>query len=514
MRVWIWLLIAACGGGGSRLPQSDASASAEASVDATENRVYATAMVTGDGKLLFSTLDSLSVLSTTEVMSDVAQYAYLVNPLENGRCGLSPDNTKVAVLGPYDVNQSHRTRIELAQVTGNTLTPTATLSAVWITSLPQWSPNSQLLEYTAENVVDGPRLLHIGANTINSEEVETVIWRPDSEALAYSTPGPVDGNGPPAKVVVTSPTGAAHVVGSNFGFAIHMAFAPSGKTLAFIAPEIGVPGRSLFTVDTTSTTATATKAQSDVFDYAWAPDGTKLAYAHGNKLEVLANGGVPVVVADHTDTVSAVHWSHDSQWLAYVVGSQDLPALWNLYVVRADGSNLPQMVSDTTNARSARFAFSPTAPVLAYTPIYPVGGGALYFIDLSSGSPSPLTLASLPDQAATPVGSYPPYGSGWSPDGKKFAYTVPRPAAGPPMIAPTLYVISNATLPPSEPMPLAGTEEVDGIEWSPDSRNLLVRYAAKFSDGTTGAFKFGRVTDGLVQPLDSVQRTALGATWR
>lgn len=326
------------------------------------------------------------------------------------------------------------------------------------------------------------------------------MWRADSQSIAYVVPGAQ------SSMFVTSPAGDPHLIASDMASVQLVRFAPHGTALAFVgAVYNGVGG--LWIVDT-ATPDVASQVQTDVADFAWSPDGTKIAYGHGSKLELLTLGGAPVVLAEHANLVQSIHWSNDGQWIAYVVETTAVDQA-ALYVVRADGSGQPQAASGSTNASAASFEFSPTNAVLAYTPFVD-DDRALYFIDLASGSPS-LMKVSTEDQRPRQIGDFPAFASGWSPDGSKYVYALD--GNGFPQPPPTAFMVDATARPTPAPVAIADGYDVVSFVWSSDSENLLAQYRRQLPDGAT-IFQFGRVVAGGLQPLDEVSRTAHCARWR
>jgi Tol biopolymer transport system component len=360
----------------------------------------------------------------------------------------------------------------------------------------KWSPDSQRVAYLSRDQANVPYLLHVGDDVVTTTDAVSFTWRDDSQAIAYVATQPV------TAVYVTSMTGNPQRLAANFAGPPQLQFAPHNTTLAFAAATTGDSLHALWIADT-AIAGVATRVQDSVEEFAWSPDGTKLAYGTGTRLELVTPGSAPVVLAEHAEKVSAVQWSSDGQWLAYLVGDDAAFGFWSVYVLRADGASQPQLASGSTNAALASLAFSPTQPVLAYTP-YNDSDRALYFIDLASGTPSLIQVSTAGQRPAQ-------FGQAWSPDGTKLVYALD--GNGFPQPPPTAFMVDATTLPPPAPLAIADGYEAVSFLWSPDSKNLLAHYRVQLPDGAT-IYQFGRVVTGGLQPLDDVSRTAHCARWR
>lgn len=478
-RLAVFACLAACGGD---TPDSDA------------NPPYSVAVVTEDSKFLLASLDEEHVLSTVEALSGLKAVAY---QFEDGdtHCGLSPDGRHVALLGTMDGAPEDVLRLDIGDIRGTSVDITSTRTVSPFFGV-KWSPDSRRVAYLSRAQADAPYLLHVDDDVLTTTDSVAFVWRDDAQAIAYVATQPVTG------VYVTRLSGNPQQLASNFAAAALLRFAPGKKTLAFIANEIGNSAYSLWIADTASA-GVATNVQNNVDDFAWSPDGTRLAYGTGTRLELVTPGAAPVVLAQHAEKVSAVQWSSDGRWLAYLVGDDAAFGFWSLYVVRADGASPPQLASGSTNAALASLAFSPTAPVLAYTP-YNDADRALYFVDLASGAPSLIPVS--------PVGQKPAqFGQAWSPDGTKLVYALE--GNGFPQAPPTAFMVDVTTQSPPAPLAIADGYDAVSFIWSPDSKNLLAHYREELPDGAT-IFQFGRVVTGGLQPLDEVSRTAHCARWR
>lgn len=143
-----------------------------------------------------------------------------------------------------------------------------------------------------------------------------------------------------------------------------------------------------------------------------------LAFVSHGLLYVMRGGAVTQIT--HSGTTIHPEWSHDGQWLAFVRASGAPYAQGGqLWLTRADGSDAHAVPGAAGQAwfgpSGESYAWSPTADVLAATPLTSPGPGGLYLVP-PTGAPVPTAFAGR--DVGSPV---------WSPDGTTVAVAVTAP---------------------------------------------------------------------------------------
>jgi Tol biopolymer transport system component len=158
-----------------------------------------------------------------------------------------------------------------------------------------------------------------------------------------------------------------HPVTNLGGRATFPDYSPDGRRIAFGGPEPGDPASEVYVVDAATggslerlTSCTGHAAGCFNALPAWSPDGTKIAYIHGDGRDALGNGineQVWVMNADgsgaHPLTAGAApkdqlpDWSPDGTKLAYASGVLGSGGIW---VMNADGSGQHQLTGCTSGA--------------------------------------------------------------------------------------------------------------------------------------------------------------------
>lgn len=180
---------------------------------------------------------------------------------------------------------------------------------------------------------------------------------------------------------------------------------------------MGLDG-NLYTIDQTggNQTAITTDSQPDLDDpdykgylqFAWAPNGEKLAYSGFNRnksfiITADVDGSNPVEAYSSEDEIPIyLYWSPNSQSLSILtnqIGSNQL----TLRLVAANGSQAPQLLA---NGQPLFWAWEPSEPFRALAHIGSAGESRLAMITPDSARASDWTLAPATFQAPA-----------WSPDG-------------------------------------------------------------------------------------------------
>lgn len=148
-------------------------------------------------------------------------------------------------------------------------------------------------------------------------------------------------------------------------------------------------------------------------------------------------------------------WSHDGQWLAYLITEQDS----ELWLVRKDGSAARPITGLPQSVASSGFFWSPTANLLAV--IMPDDG---IWLVPAAGKPYRLVQHSLAS-----------YGLAWSPDGNSIAYSATLPLLSAEEIQDRSNALYTIGLDGGQPVELL-VERQAGIHlaaWWPDGKGLL-----------------------------------------
>jgi Tol biopolymer transport system component/DNA-binding SARP family transcriptional activator len=254
-------------------------------------------------------------------------------------------------------------------------------------------------------------------------------------------------------------------------------WSPDGARLSFeagraiyVVPALGGPARLLVAPPEENPGVNGEGAISDEGPsyLAWSPDGRKIVYAAGRRIEVrAAEGGPPTTIAE-VEQPHSFAWSPDGSRIAYVLGNAAF-----VYAPNAIGNIAPSAI--WTVAASG----GPPVPVtdaaaLNTSPAWLPDGRSLLFVSSRDGSRDVYRIAI--DRSGKPAGAPARLTTGLdihtidlSRDGRQLAYadfteyanvaTLPIPAAGP---------VSAAG---AEPL-TSGHQSIEGMAVSPDGQWL------------------------------------------
>jgi TolB protein len=187
--------------------------------------------------------------------------------------------------------------------------------------------------------------------------------------------------------------------------------AASGGTIAFVRYTGGAPLEEVYMVSPASgLTANLTNdpATSDTAP-AWSPDGTRVALQHSGPVEgiwVLEAASGAMSFVPHTDHGFQPAWSPGGDWIAF---SRDAGGDAELWMVRADGSDLVQLTNNADEDREA--SWSPDGTRIAFTREGPGATTNIMLLALGGGG----------ELAVTPAGGF-DGAPDWSPDGARIAF--------------------------------------------------------------------------------------------
>ena len=254
-------------------------------------------------------------------------------------------------------------------------------------------------------------------------------------------------------------------------------WSPDGSRLSFeagraiyVVPALGGPARLLVAPPEESPGVNGEGAISDEGPsyLAWSPDGRRIVYAVGRRIEVrAAEGGPPTTIAE-VEQPHSFAWSPDGSRIAYVLGNAAF-----VYAPYAIGNIAPSAVW-TVGASGGRPVPLTDAAALNTSPAWLPDGRSVLFVSSRDGSRDVYRVAI--DRSGKPVGAPVRLTTGLgihtialSRDGRQLAYadfteyanvaTLPIPSAGP---------VSAAA---AEPL-TSGHQSIEGMAVSPDGRWL------------------------------------------
>jgi dipeptidyl aminopeptidase/acylaminoacyl peptidase len=215
-------------------------------------------------------------------------------------------------------------------------------------------------------------------------------------------------------------------------------------------------------------------------DFGWSPDGSRLAAERigrdgwGDAIAVAIDGGGARLVtkAARGRGISDVSWSPDSRTLAFVRGKTSECGGDSLWVVRFDGKGVRRLVRPTAPGVVLSIGdWSPDGKQLLYrtTPYARAdcrttnaGGSTLFTIAAKGSRPQPLvrTRDTIWDEA-------------WSPDGSRIAYVTCDLEFLLPCQPWLVDITGKNRRRISEPVNMIASV---GIDWTPDSRELVIPY--------------------------------------
>ena len=252
---------------------------------------------------------------------------------------------------------------------------------------------------------------------------------------------------------------------------------PDGSRLSFeagraiyVVPALGGPTRLLVAPPEESPGVNGEGAISDEGPsyLAWSPDGRRIVYADGRRIEVRAAEGGPSTTIAEVEQPHSFAWSPDGSRIAYVLGNAAF-----VYAPNAIGNIAPSAIW-TVAASGGRPVPLTDAAALNTSPAWLPDGRSLLFVSSRDGSRDVYRVAI--DRLGKPAGAAVRLTTGLqvhtidlSRDGRQLAYadftayanvaTLPIPSAGP---------VSAAA---AEPL-TSGHQSIEGMAVSPDGQWL------------------------------------------
>jgi Tol biopolymer transport system component len=229
-----------------------------------------------------------------------------------------------------------------------------------------WSPDSQVLALTREDFIarehkyfltlvnadgSGERLL--------AEDHRVIEWSPDG-AWIYATPVPNDTN---SIVRIHVQTGRIEPIIRGLGNITKPTWSPDAEQMALV--KRSGDDYSLITMRPDGSqiqTIVKSLASRHVAEAQWSPDGEWIAFAmaespnYYNIYRVRADGSDLQQISERLYTIWDLQWSSDSQWLLFTTYVNDAPGIYRL---RADGSQLENLTPALGNAYSPHYGHFP-----------------------------------------------------------------------------------------------------------------------------------------------------------
>ena len=336
------------------------------------------------------------------------------------RLKLSPDRTRAAWLDDHDMDGLYELKVvEVAGHGTRSLTPDLDLAEHESAFNFKWSPDSQSIAYLKYDVTNGEQLFVVPASSKDGSD-------------------------------------ARRVSGANSGAADirHFNWSPNSETLAFDGVNVKDGTRRLFLVAADSADGSDRRDVSGVIpagagagqNGSWsldssqyvAPIGTVAGYALFSVAATAADGSTPTQLVDPTTVarpfgVGGDYIQHSPT--GSLIAFRGIPASdatkMELFVVKADGTELRRVSGDTTVADAVRkFRWSPDGTSLAFTGDLETDDVIELFVVPAiskDGSDRSKVSGTIPDWSKpadwTPDGFIFPSGFRWSPDSKNIAFT-------------------------------------------------------------------------------------------
>lgn len=276
-------------------------------------------------------------------------------PNEEDTFAWSPDSTRLLYRADQDVDELVELYVSSADGTTNVRVSGPVVQDV---REPRWSPNGARIAYLAEQdapgrvdlysvLPDGTDNVRVSADFVTGGNVETYAWSPRSDLLAYRADQELDTR----FLLCTAPatgTGATVVSGELFDVGVvSFAWAPDGSRVAYLARQDSFQFAELYTVLSDGSQNLKVSAEFPVFgtvdDYVWNPDSRTIAYLanvdNPNVREVHvtgALGGSRRVSGPSQSGIRTCTWAAEGDVVFYL-GPQSTFGIDELYRASPDG---------------------------------------------------------------------------------------------------------------------------------------------------------------------------------
>lgn len=272
------------------------------------------------------------------------------------RLSWSPDGAKIAFVDggaglsyryALDCDDQPPLRLFLADVPTATSTQLLELRAPdgcpIISNQPQWSPDGAKIALASRGVylvdVASQQLTQIVAPT----NATAVAWAPHGQRLALISSNPPAGESRIFRVGADG-SGLTELARVDSVATHSLAWSPQGSLIAFVAQAEGASFRTDLFVINADGSGLRTLAQDVEGDFAWSPDGSRIALTKASDdsqsdiYVVEADGSGLERITDHPAQEWWLAWAPDGEAIAFA-SSRD--GLGGIYALQPDGSLTP-----------------------------------------------------------------------------------------------------------------------------------------------------------------------------
>ena len=220
------------------------------------------------------------------------------------------------------------------------------------------------------------------------------------------------------------PIAGGTLSGWPYGPRTDLAWSPDGMVLAYVLDSV----RLLDIASRESWDVVPCGEEAPGCSLAWTPDGSRIAVAHGNAIELVdAHGSITASLTPFgsRSTVESPTWSPDSERIAFVAHVEGEEHADGLYVIDRSGSGLQLIVEQPPgNPLGVQMpAWSPDGSKIAYLSWEPSSNadGLLSVVTIDPDGSNPTEM--LRAGSCFCLGFTP--GLAWSPDGAQMALVIP-----------------------------------------------------------------------------------------